>query len=237
MDQAIALIRSLNPYPGYQFGDAATPIVPDLIARKIDDHWQVQLNLQVLPKIRISNHYRDMMNSIDKGEGREFLKQNLISANVFLHNLNRRHETVIRVGKEIVKHQQAFLEYGDQGMKPLKISDVALSLNLHESTVSRACSRKYIMTPRGTFELKRFFSVRIPNRFGNDESAEAIKHKIARLIKLEDANFPLSDQQITEQLRGSGAQISRRTVAKYRAELHIPAYGSRKSLTINQLEG
>ena len=236
VDQAIALIRSLNPYPGYQFGNAATPIVPDLIARKIDDHWQVQLNLQVLPKIRISSHYRNMMNSIDKGEGRDFLKQNLISANVFLQNLNRRHETIIRVGKEIVKHQQAFLEYGDQGMKPLKISDVALSLDLHESTVSRACSRKYIMTPRGTFELKRFFSVRIPNRFGNDESAEAIKHKIARLVKLEDANFPLSDQQITEQLRGSGAQISRRTVAKYRTELRIPAYGSRKRLTINQLE-
>lgn len=236
VDRAVALIRSLNPYPGYQFGTAAEPIVPDLIARKIDDRWQVQLNSQALPKIRISNDYRDMMNSTSNSEGKEFLKQNLASANLFLQNLNRRHETIIRVGKEIVRRQQAFLDYGDRGMKPLKISDIALALDLHDSTVSRACSRKYIMTPRGTFELKRFFSVRIPNRFGNDESAEAIKHKIARFIELEDAGNPLSDQQITEQLRDSGARISRRTVAKYRTELRIPPQGSRKRLTISQLE-
>lgn len=236
VDQAVALIRSLNPYPGYQFGNAAESIVPDLIARKIDDQWQVQLNSQALPKIRISSHYRNMIDSIGNDEGQKYLKQNLNSANVFLQNLDRRYDTIFRVGQQIVRRQQAFFEYGERAMQPLKISDIAQTLDLHESTVSRACSRKYIMSPRGTFELKRFFSVRIPNRYGNDESAEAIKYKIARLVQHEDANTPLSDRQITEQLRSNGAQISRRTVAKYRTALHIPAHSARKRITIKQLE-
>ncbi len=237
VDAAIALIQSLNPYPGNQFGTAAEVVVPDIITRKVGNKWQVELNSQVLPKLRVSSHYRNMIDRLENDEGRTYLRKNLSNANTFLDNVNRRHETVLSVAKEIVKHQHAFLEIGEAGMQPLKISEIAQSLNLHDSTVSRACARKYIMTPRGTYELKRLFSVRIPNRFGNDESAQAIKHRIASLVEQEDINSPLSDQQINEQLLRGGASLSRRTVAKYRAELGIPARNIRKRIKINQPKG
>ena len=237
VDAAIALIQSLNPYPGNQFGTAAEVIVPDIITRKVGNKWQVELNSQVLPKLRISSHYRNMIDRLENDEGRTYLRKNLSNANTFLDNVNRRHETVLSVAREIVKHQHAFLEIGEAGMQPLKISEIAQSLNLHDSTVSRACARKYIMTPRGTYELKRLFSVRIPNRFGNDESAQAIKHRIASLVEQENINSPLSDHQINEQLLRGGASLSRRTVAKYRAELGIPARNLRKRIKINQLKG
>ncbi len=237
VNAAIALIQSLNPYPGNQFGTAAEVIVPDIITRKVGNKWQVELNSLVLPKLRISSHYRNMIDRLENDEGRTYLRKNLSNANTFLDNVNRRHETVLSVAREIVKHQHAFLEVGEAGMQPLKISEIAQSLNLHDSTVSRACSRKYIMTPRGTYELKRLFSVRIPNRFGNDESAQAIKHRIASLVEQEDTNSPLSDQQINEQLLRGGASLSRRTVAKYRAQLGIPAHNIRKRIKINQPKG
>lgn len=233
---AVALIRALNPYPGYRFGNAAEAILPDLITRKVNDRWQVWLNPETLPNIRISNDYVAMMRRIDRGAGQQYLKKSLSSANSFLENVNRRHETILRVAKEIVRNQHAFLDIGEAGMRPLKIRDVAQALDLHDSTVSRACARKYIMTPRGTYELKRFFSARIPNRSGNDESAEAIKYKIARLVEQESVTTPLSDQQITERLQRNGTEISRRTVAKYRADLRIPARSLRATLTINQLK-
>ena len=211
--------------------------MPDIITRKVGNKWQVELNSQVLPKLRISSHYRNMIDCLENDEGRTYLRKNLSNANTFLDNVNRRHETVLSVAKEIVRHQYAFLEIGEAGMQPLKISEIAQLLNLHDSTVSRACARKYIMTPRGTYELKRLFSVRIPNRFGNDESAQAIKHRIASLVAQEDINSPLSDQQINDQLLRGGASLSRRTVAKYRAELGIPARNIRKRTKINQMKG
>ncbi len=235
VDAAVDLIQSLNPYPGNQFGPAAETIVPDLIARKAGERWQVELNPNILPRIRISSSYLGMIDGLGDQAGQKYLKSSLSRASSFLDNVNRRHETILRVAREIVRHQNLFLEIGEPGMQPLKISDIAQALDLHESTVSRACARKYIMTPRGTYELKRLFSVRIPNRFGSDESVQAIKHRIARLIEQEDMSTPLSDQQINEQLRRGGAELSRRTVAKYRAELGIPARGMRKRMKINQL--
>ena len=236
VDAAVSLIRTLNPSPGHQFGRAAQTIMPDLIVRKVDGRWQVRLNPEALPNLRISNDYRMMINRIDSGKGQEFLKKNLSSASAFLDHVKRRHATVLRVARQILSHQREFLDAGEACMRPLKMSDVAEALNLHESTVSRACSQKYIMTPRGTYELKHFFSVRIPNRIGEDESAEAIKHKIVQLVEHEDLAAPLSDQQITDQLQRSGTEISRRTVAKYRGELRIPARSRRATIFINQLK-
>jgi len=227
LDAAVGLIRSLHPYPGFAFGSSAQTIMPDLIARKSNDKWQVQLNSEALPKLRISDEYRTMMNRIDHPEGRVFLKQNLSSATLFLDHVRRRHTTILRVAREVVRHQHVFLDVGEAGLKPLKIADVAQALDLHDSTVSRACAGKYIMTPRGTIELKRFFSVRIHNRDGSDESAASVRQKIVRIVGQESTITPLSDQQITERLRQGGTEISRRTVAKYRAELRIPARSQR----------
>ncbi len=236
VNAAAAVIRALNPYPGYSFGSAAETILPDLITRKVNDRWQVWLNPETVPNLRISNDYLAMMRQTDSNAGQHYLKKSLSSANSFLENVNRRHETILKVATAIVRHQEAFLDIGEAGMRPLKIRDVAEALDLHDSTISRACARKYIMTPRGTYELKRFFSVRIPNRSGSDESAAAIKYTIARLVEQESATTPLSDQQITDRLRSNGTVISRRTVAKYRAELRIPVRSLRTTMSLNHLK-
>jgi RNA polymerase sigma-54 factor len=176
-----------------------------------------------------------MVRRARKAVDTRYLKSSFNRANSFLEDLNRRHETILRVARTLVMHQQSFLEHGEQVMKPLTLREVAESLELHESTVSRACSRKYIMTPRGTFELKYLFSYRIRSDIGEDESALSIKHKLLRLVEQEDGRSPLSDQQITEQLRGSGIRIARRTVAKYRSSMHIPTRRKRKAIAINQM--
>ena len=237
INHATALIRSLNPHPGNQFGVASEAVVPDLIAQRVGDKWRVQLNSGVLPRLGISPHYRQLMDSTTDSSSLQYLQKNLDSATTFLDNVKRRHETLLNVAKEIVRQQHAFLDRGQCAMQPLKISDVAERLDLHESTVSRACAQKYIMTPRGTYELRRLFSVRIPNRLSDDDSADAIKYRIGQLVQQENARFPLSDSQITNKLRSQGSEISRRTVAKYRCELYIPAYQVRKRMTFNQAIG
>ena len=232
---AVDLIQSLNPAPGNEFGASAVAVVPDVIARKIGGQWSVELNSDVLPKLRISSSYQSMVRRARKAVDTRYLKSSFNRANSFLEDLNRRHETILRVARTLVMHQQSFLDHGEQVMKPLTLREVAESLELHESTVSRACSRKYIMTPRGTFELKYLFSYRIRSDIGEDESALSIKHKLLRLVEQEDGRLPLSDQQITEQLRGSGIRIARRTVAKYRSSMHIPTRRKRKAIAINQM--
>ena len=232
---AVDLIQSLNPAPGNEYGASAIAVVPDVIARKIGDQWSVELNSEVLPKLRISSSYQSMVRSARKAVDTRYLKSSFNRANSFLEDLNRRHETILRVARTLVMRQQSFLEHGEQVMKPLTLREVAESLELHESTVSRACSRKYIMTPRGTYELKYLFSYRITSDIGEDESALSIKHKLLRLVEQEDGRSPLSDQQITEQLRSSGIRIARRTVAKYRSSMHIPTRRKRKAIAINQM--
>ncbi len=232
---AVDLIQSLNPAPGNEFGASAVTVVPDVIARKIGDRWSVELNSDILPKLRISSSYQSMVRSARKAADTRYLKSSLNRATSFLEDLNRRHETILRVARTLVMHQQSFLEHGEHAMKPLTLREVAESLELHESTVSRTCSRKYIMTPRGTYELKYLFSYRIRSDTGEDESALSIKHKLLQLVEQEDGRSPLSDQQITEQLRGSGIRIARRTVAKYRSSMRIPTRRKRKAIAINQM--
>ncbi len=232
---AVNLIQSLNPSPASSFGSAALAVIPDVIARKKGERWSVYLNSTFLPKLRISENYRSMIDDRIKTEERKYLQSNLTSAQTFMDSLSRRNETVLRVATTIVMHQIPFLENGDQAMKPLTLQQVAESLNLHESTVSRACSGKYIMTPRGTFELKHFFSIRIKNDIGEDESAMSIKHKILQIVESENRQAPLSDQQIAQRMWDSGIQIARRTIAKYRGEMRVPSCKVRRSIATNQL--
>ena len=230
---AANLIQTLNPNPGSGFGESARIIVPDVIARKVEGRWRIGLNSEVLPRIGISSIYRSMISNDSKSQSSEYLKKNLSGANVFLESLNRRHQTVLRVARELVMFQQRFLEYGDHALQPLKISEISDRLDLHESTVSRACSGKYIMAPRGTFEMKKFFSYRLKNVTGSDESARSVQLKVANLVEGENCKNPLSDQQITNMLRESGIQIARRTVAKYRLQMKIPPRNWRKANALN----
>lgn len=234
--RAVDLIRSLNPAPASRFGSRALAVAPDVIARKDEDRWIVELNSRLLPKLAISDSYQSMFRARVNSDERQYLKNNLTSANAFLDNLSRRHETVLRVARTIVAHQIPFLENGDHFMKPLTLQQVADSLELHESTVSRACAGKYIMTPRGTFELKFFFSKRIKCDFGDDESAMSVKHKIVQIIDSEHRVAPFSDQQITRRMRDRGINIARRTVAKYRAEMRIPSCKIRKSIAMDNCQ-
>ena len=233
---AVDLIQSLNPTPASRFGSAALAVAPDVIARKIKERWVVELNSMLLPKLRISDSYRAMFATRINSEERKYLNNNLSSANTFLDSLSRRHETILRVAESVVNHQVSFLEHGDHAMKSLTLQQVAETLDLHESTVSRACAGKYIMTPRGTFELKHFFSNRIRSDIGEDESAISIKHKIRQIVDSEDRQAPLSDQKITQRMRESGIHIARRTIAKYRSEMHIPSCKIRKSIAMNKCQ-
>ena len=231
---AVELIQTLNPVPGASFGESSKAIVPDVIATKKSDRWLVALNEEVLPKIRVSSQYHSMIAASGDQHGNRYLKKNLSGANIFLDSINRRHLTILRVARELVEHQQDFLEHGPSQMRPLALRDVADVLGLHESTVSRACSAKYIMTPKGTFELKSLFSGRVNRLAGGDISTKSVQHEIAQLIENEDCNSPLSDQQVTDRLRAQGIEIARRTVVKYRSIMNIPTRKIRKAKKLNQ---
>ncbi|MDE0310418.1 MAG: RNA polymerase factor sigma-54 [Acidiferrobacterales bacterium] len=232
---AVDLIQSLNPSPAINFGAAALTVIPDVVTRKIDDKWAVLLNSEFIPNLKISEHYRSMIDDGIPTKDRRYLERNLVTAQHFLDNVSRRNDTVLRVAKAIVRHQSAFLDNGEHAMKPLTLQQISDAVNLHESTVSRACSGKYIMTPRGTFELKHFFPARIRRDVGEDESAMSIKHRILQIVESENQLTPLSDQQIAQRMWDSGINIARRTVAKYRAEMRVPSYKARRAIAAAQL--
>lgn len=236
VQDAVDLIVSLNPLPGNDYGTSAEIIIPDLIVRKVGMQWKVELNEEVLPKLKISATFSSMLNQERNPDSVKFLKQNLNQANAFLHDLSQRHQTILRVAREIVRRQQEFFEFGEKCLQPLAMREIADALDLHESTVSRACSGKYIMTPDGTFEVKNLFSYRIRNRIGRDESTTSIKYKLLQIVEEENQQFPLSDRQITENLCSMGMDIARRTVAKYRSELRIPTQRQRKALAMSKME-
>ncbi len=236
VEDAVELIRSLNPLPGNDYGTSAEIIIPDLIVSRAGAQWHVELNDEVLPKLRISKTFCSILEQKPDSDSVRFLKQNLGRANAFLHDLSQRHQTILRVAQEIVRRQQPFFKFGAQCLRPLTLREIAEALDLHESTVSRACSGKYIMTPDSTFEVKNLFSYRIRNRFGRDESTTSIKYRLRQVVKQENPRSPLSDRQITENLRSIGMEISRRTVAKYRSELRIPTQRQRKAIAMSKME-
>ncbi|MBP2606166.1 RNA polymerase factor sigma-54 [Acinetobacter calcoaceticus] len=228
---AINLLKTLKPYPGMDFDKEESDYqIPDVVVSKKDLHWQVQLNPDVLPKLRINSFYSSMIRRADQSEDNLYLRNQMLEAKNFIKSIDERHKTLLKVASCIVEHQKAFLEIGAEAMKPLVLRDVAEEVELHESTVSRVTTNKYMLTPRGLFELKYFFSSHVGTTAGGEASSTAIRAMIKKLVATENPRKPLSDNVIATLLKDEGIEVARRTVAKYRESLHIPSSSERKVL-------
>jgi len=232
LQAVVEIIKNLEPKPGRKYSNERTIYVePDVAVRKIGDEYVIQLNEDGLPKLRISAAYRRMLRGGNGAIGQEaaaYLKDKMRSAVWLIKSLDQRQRTIYKVADSIVRHQREFLDKGIEHLRPLVLRDVANDIGMHESTVSRVVSNKYIHTPRGLFPMKYFFHSGIDSSTGTDVSSLSIKSKIARFIADEDSRRPHSDARIMQRLRAEGIQIARRTVAKYREELRIPSSSQRK---------
>ena len=232
LQAVVEIIKNLEPKPGRKYSNERTIYVePDVAVRKIGDEYVIQLNEDGLPKLRISAAYRRMLRGGNGAIGQEaaaYLKDKMRSAVWLIKSLDQRQRTIYKVADSIVRHQREFLDKGIEHLRPLVLRDVANDIGMHESTVSRVVSNKYIHTPRGLFPMKYFFHSGIDSSTGADVSSLSIKSKIARFIADEDTRRPHSDARIMQRLRAEGIQIARRTVAKYREELRIPSSSQRK---------
>ena len=228
----VEIIKNMEPKPGRKYSDERTIYVePDVGVRKIGDEYVIQLNEDGLPKLRISAAYRRMLRGGNGAIGEEaanYLKDKMRSAIWLIKSLDQRQRTIYKVADSIVRHQREFLENGIEHLRPLVLRDVANDIGMHESTVSRVVSNKYIHTPRGLFPMKYFFHSGIDSTQGSEVSSLSIKSKIAKIVSEEDSSRPHSDARIMQKLRAEGIQIARRTVAKYREELRIPSSSQRK---------
>jgi RNA polymerase sigma-54 factor len=228
----IAEIKRLNPKPGLQFGTVQIqPVLPDVMVRPArDGSWIVELNNDTLPRVLVNRSYYTTISKCAHSErDRGYLLECLQSANWLVKSLDQRARTILRVAEEIVRQQDGFLTYGIEHLKPLNLKTVADAISMHESTVSRVTSNKYMATPRGVFELKYFFTSAIASADGEEaHSSEAVRHRIRQLIDAETASAVLSDDKIVEQLKRDGIDIARRTVAKYREALRIPSSVQRR---------
>ncbi|MBB1073545.1 RNA polymerase factor sigma-54 [Rhodoferax sp. 4810] len=228
---ALTLIRSLNPRPGSLISDVrAEYVIPDVLVRKQAGRWKVELNPETAPRLRVNADYAKLIRRSDQAADNTCLKAHLQEARWFIKSLTSRNDTVLRVAIKIVELQQAFFELGEEAMRPLVLRDVAEALELHESTVSRVTTQKYMHTPRGMFEFKYFFSSYVSTTSGGECSSTAIRALIRKLVATEVANKPLSDSKIVNLLSHQGIQVARRTVAKYREAMGIPPSNERKRL-------
>ncbi len=227
-----AELKALNPKPGLAFdGAAPQAVVPDILMRpRPDGGWHIELNPETLPRVLVNNRYYATLSRNAQGKAeREYLAERLQSANWLVKSLHQRATTILRVATEIVNQQALFFEQGVQFLRPLILRDIAAAISMHESTVSRVTTNKFMATPRGIYELKYFFSSAIPASAGGDaHSAEAVRFRIKALIDAEPADDVLSDEQIVEILQKDGVEIARRTVAKYRESLRIPSSVQRR---------
>jgi RNA polymerase sigma-54 factor len=229
--EMIAEIKALDPRPALSFeGEVAQPVIPDVLLRA-DRHggWIVELNSETVPRVLVNSDYYALVSArVRSKKEREYLNDRLQSANWLVKALHQRATTILKVASEIVRQQDAFFRKGVKFMKPLTLRDIAAEIEMHESTVSRVTSNKYIATPRGTFELKYFFTAAIAGADGIAHSAEAVRHRIRVLIDAESCREVLSDDTIVELLRKDGVDIARRTVAKYREAMRIPSSVQRR---------
>ena len=226
---ALQLIRSLNPRPGEAFNSNDIDyIVPDAYVEKIKGRWKVQLNDSNMPRLRINESYSALIKRSDTSDENQFLKDNLAEARWFLRSIESRNETLMRVAMTIVDLQQGFLDYGPVAMKPMVLSDIATELELHESTISRVTTSKYLATPQGIYELKYFFSSHVGTSGGGECSSTAVCAILKEMIGAEQPAKPLSDNKLTSLLEEQGIQVARRTVAKYRESMGIPSSSQRK---------
>jgi len=229
--EIMRLIQSLEPRPGNQIEDSqAQYIVPDVYVRKIAGQWRVSLNPDCDPNLSINQQYADLCKGNISKTDSQFIKGHLQEAKWFIKSLESRNETLLKVSNCIVQQQQAFFEYGDEAMKPMVLNDVAFEVEMHESTISRVTTQKFMHTPRGIYELKFFFSSHVATESGGECSSTAIRALIKKLVSAEIATKPLSDNKITQLLEEQGIQVARRTIAKYRESLGIPPSNQRKQL-------
>lgn len=230
---AIELIESLDPRPGSAISPPTTTyITPDVFVTKQSGtgKWKVDLNPETAPKIRINSSYASLVKRADSSNDNNYLRDNLQEARWFIKSLQSRNETLMKVSTRIVEHQKGFLEYGEEAMKPLVLHDIAEAVSMHESTISRVTTQKYMHTPRGIFELKYFFSSHVSTKGGGECSSTAIRAIIKKLVAAENVRKPLSDSKITALLEEKGINVARRTIAKYRESLSIPPSNERKRL-------
>ena len=227
----IAEIKTLDPRPALSFeGEVAQPVIPDVLMRPDrKGGWIVELNSETVPRVLVnSDYYAQISSAVRSKKEREYLNERLQSANWLVKALHQRATTILKVASEIVRQQDAFFRKGVEHMKPLTLRDIATEIEMHESTVSRVTSNKYMATPRGTFELKYFFTASIAGANGTSHSAEAVRHRIRLLIDAENCRQILSDDTIVELLHKDGVDIARRTVAKYREAMRIPSSVQRR---------
>ena len=230
---ALALVRSCHPRPGATVSTgSAEYVVPDVFVRRTEHGWSVEINSATLPRVRLNNSYASL---IGRNASHATMRAQLQEARWLLKSLEIRHETLIKVARSIVERQQAFLEHGDEHMRPMILKDIAEAVGMHESTISRVTSGKYMHTPRGVFELRYFFSSQVEGADGSGTSSTAIRAKIKKLVKEEDAETPLSDGRIAELLSGEGIPVARRTVAKYREAMGIAPSNERRRAGLKQM--
>jgi RNA polymerase sigma-54 factor len=224
------LIQSLNPRPGAAFSQVETRyVVPDVIVRKHKGVWRAALNQEAMPRLRVNRLYATLA-ARPRGSGGNALAAQLQEARWLIKNVQQRFDTILRVSQAIVDRQRNFLEHGDVAMRPMVLREIADALGVHESTVSRVTTQKYMATPRGTYELKYFFGSHVATDTGGAASSTAIRALIKQLVAAEDAKAPLSDSRLAQVLGEQGIVVARRTVAKYRESLQIPPVSQRKSL-------
>ncbi|PHS73755.1 MAG: RNA polymerase factor sigma-54 [Cycloclasticus sp.] len=231
IDNIIALIRQMNPRPGSNIDDSnAEYITPDVYVKKIKGQWLVSLNNDISTNIRINPYYQTLIKRGDKSADSQTMKDHLQEARWFIKSLQSRNETLLLASKEIVDRQQDFLEHGAISMKPMVLRDIAEAINMHESTISRVTTNKYMHTPNGIFELKHFFSSHVSTDIGGECSATAIRALIKELVANENVKKPLSDNKIASILVDKGINVARRTIAKYRESISIPPSSQRKRI-------
>jgi len=234
LEGIVEIIKHLDPKPGRKYSnERAIYVEPDVYVHKVSDEYVIVLNEDGMPKLRINSGYRSMLNSMDSksdGETVNYIKDKIRSAVWLIKSLDQRQRTIYKVAESIVKHQREFLEKGIDFLRPLVLRDVADDIQMHESTVSRVVSNKYMHTPRGLFLMKYFFHSGIDSDTGEDISSLTVKKKIQSYIENEDPRKPLSDSKIMKILNDEGINIARRTVAKYRDELNIPSSTDRKQI-------
>jgi RNA polymerase sigma-54 factor len=231
LKEVMTLIHSLNPKPADTIvREESEYVIPDVSVKKVKGRWMVELNPDRMPKIRVNSQYAAMSRSVKSSSDSQFIRSHLQEAKWFIKSLESRNETLLKVTNCIVKQQQGFFEHGPEAMRPMVLNDVAEMVEMHESTISRVTTQKYMHTPRGIFELKYFFSSHVSTENGGECSSTAIRALIKKLISAENSAKPLSDSKIADILAEQGIKVARRTIAKYRESLAIPPSNQRKSL-------
>jgi RNA polymerase sigma-54 factor len=231
LSEIIKLIQTSNPHPGHAISkNHAEYIIPDVYVTRVSGKWRVRINAENSPRLSVNTQYADLIKRSDNSEQNTYLKNNLQEARWFIKSLHSRNETLLRVAVAIVERQQAFLEYGEEAMQPMVLRDIADQLDLHESTISRVTTHKYMHTPRGILEFKYFFSSHVNTSNGGECSSTAIRAIIKKFVAAERPDKPLSDNKIALFLGDQGINVARRTVAKYREAMHILPSNERKRL-------